>query len=175
MAMTVQRQLLMLRSQVRTALTSGATTMMMKHVSVASLICSAGTDGTNYSNCVKKIVWYAKTCTNRAIQTRPACKTEIIEVVFTFASLSLILMNNDCWMPVVLDSDAENIIRVPPVLPVVFHFYRTTACNATHAFCSSVSPSVKRVHCDQTKETCLFQDHRCRHQSKARVRLPIGD
>jgi len=46
----------------------------------------------------------------------------------------------------------------------MFHFlYRATACHVTHgiakAFLSictpvSVCPSVKRVHCDKTKETC---------------------
>jgi len=38
------------------------------------------------------------------------------------------------------------------------YFYRATACNATHGiarpFFLSVCPSVKRVLCDKTKETC---------------------
>jgi len=40
-------------------------------------------------------------------------------------------------------------------------FYRATACNATYGisvgklfYCLSVRPSVKRVNCDKTSETC---------------------
>ena len=42
-----------------------------------------------------------------------------------------------------------------PVSWRAFHFYRATACNATHGialqFCLSVSPSVTRMDCDKNK------------------------
>ena len=46
----------------------------------------------HYSNCVKEDrVICEINCTNREIETRPVCQSDIIEGVFTFASLSLIV------------------------------------------------------------------------------------
>jgi len=51
----------------------------------------------------------------------------------------------------------ESLSSLTELLINVVHLYRATACNATHGIAKaflSVCPFVKRVDCDQTKETC---------------------
>ena len=59
----------------------------------------------------------------------------------------------------------QSLSKLIPSCPMykfcIRHLYYATACNAMHAMAIrkpsvSVCPSVKRMDCDKTKETCVY-------------------